>query len=118
MLRPVLRPVRLGLAQLPQIEWRSLEVGLAGALLVEALIAFSLMLKAQTYAVHVNAEAYATRFCEMYRAGAPLHQSTVEALKVSRTNPGITTQVTHTGTTYNADTYAATHLSLRRCAFR
>ena len=118
MLRPVLKPMRLGLAQLPQIKWRSLEVGLAGALLVEALIAVSLMLKAQTYAVHVNAEAYATRFCEMYRAGASLHQSTIEALKVSRTNPGITTQVTHNGTTYNADTYAATHLSLRRCAFR
>jgi hypothetical protein len=90
---------------------------LLGALCLttEAVIAISLALTAKTYAIQVNAEAYATRFCEVRLAGAGLQKSIDEALRASYSDSGIPTQVIRNGTTYNSDILAATDLVSRRC---
>ena len=84
-------------------------------LMTEALIAGTLALKAQTYALQVNAEAYATRFCELRNSGLGLQQSIDGALRVSYNDPGLPTQVVRNGIEYNSDMLAATDLVSQRC---
>jgi hypothetical protein len=90
---------------------------LLGALCLttEAAIAISLALTAKTYAIQVNAEAYATRFCELRNSGLGLQQSIDGALRVSYNDPGLPTQVIRNGIEYNSDMLAATDLVSQRC---
>ena len=107
-----------------QLMWLVKQIA-AGSFMVEALVVLGLTIeavvtgvlvfKAQTYAIQVNPEAYAARFCEMRNSGAGLQKSIDEAIRVSYTDPGIPTQVTRGGVEYNSDMLAATDLAAQRC---